>query len=170
MQSPRLDKLTVLRLALQHIKKFLTANREWKSLSDVPKFFAQIDLEHLCESAVDGFCMAVLRDRGRIVHVSEGVRNYLSIRKDELMNHSIYDLLHPKDVQNFKRQIYFEPAASSRSDTNHLLGTDGRDISEADSSLPFSDPTAPSCEGQSNSGCARSFFCSFKKDANCLSS
>ncbi|CDW53249.1 PAS 11 and HLH and PAS domain containing protein [Trichuris trichiura] len=155
-QSPRLDKLTVLRLALQHIKKFLTADREWKSLSDIPKFFAQVNLEQLCENAVDGFCMAVLRDRGRIVHISEAAYNYLSIRKDELMNHSIYDLLHPKDVQNFKKQIYFESTTPSKVETKRPFGADGRDISEADSSVTSCEPIGPSCEGQSNSGCARS--------------
>ncbi|KHJ48166.1 Helix-loop-helix DNA-binding domain protein [Trichuris suis] len=167
-QSPRLDKLTVLRLALQHIKKFLTADREWKSLSDIPKFFAQVNLEQLCENAVDGFCMAVLRDRGRIVHISDGAYNYLSIKKDELMNHSIYDLLHPKDVQNFKKQIYFESTAPSKVETKRSFGSDGRDI-EADSSMSSCEPVGPSCEGQSNSGCARSFFCRFKKDASSLS-
>ncbi|KRZ49097.1 Aryl hydrocarbon receptor nuclear translocator-like protein 1, partial [Trichinella nativa] len=158
--SPKLDKLTVLKFALQHIKRYLNANAKY--LSSVPKIFCEIDLDRLFEEAVDGFCMIVMKKCGRIAYASESVHQYLGYKRNDVLNKSFYDLIHPKDLLTFKKQIYtgneiFCP--QMRKENKSANKSLANPECESDCSHPSPEP---SFSDSQEFIASRSFFCRLK--------
>uniref|UniRef100_A0A803JME9 Aryl hydrocarbon receptor nuclear translocator like 2 n=1 Tax=Xenopus tropicalis TaxID=8364 RepID=A0A803JME9_XENTR len=73
------DKLTVLRMAVQHLKSL--------------------------KGKSDGFLFVIGCDRGEILFVSESVTKTLKYNQGDLMGKSLFDFLHPKDVAKVKEQL-----------------------------------------------------------------
>ena len=104
------DKLTILRMASSHMRNLrghtpaggsLGADSAYK-----PSFLTDQELKHLILEAADGFLFVAQCDTGNIIYVSDAVQPVLSHMPNEWTHRSLFDFVHPDDVD--KVSLYIE--------------------------------------------------------------
>ncbi|XP_075286440.1 uncharacterized protein LOC142362376 isoform X2 [Opisthocomus hoazin] len=167
----RLDKLSILRLAVGYlkVKSYLTAATDvgscvldqpgapggsrWRDL--------QVHGEPLPEGelllqALNGFVIAVTGD-GYIFYISPTVQDYLGFHQSDLIYQSVYELIHADDRATFHHQLHGTPAPGS---TQHAASA-----LPADQLLPAGCSTVsspPHLRPEEPSFVERSFVCRFR--------
>jgi len=70
-----------------------------------PSFLNDQELKHLILEAANGFLFVVACENGRVVYVTDSIAPVLSLRQEDWIGSSIYDLVHPDDVEKVREQL-----------------------------------------------------------------
>ena len=99
-QHKKLDKLTILRLAVTHMKKLQNNNAGGR-----PSFLSDQELKFLLLEAADGFLFVTHLNGGHLLYVSDTVTPVLGVLPREWYNSTIFDQVHPDDVRKVQEQL-----------------------------------------------------------------
>ncbi|XP_037532838.1 aryl hydrocarbon receptor nuclear translocator isoform X2 [Nematolebias whitei] len=111
------DKLTILRMAVSHMKTLRGTGNTNTDGSYKPSFLTDQELKHLILEAADGFLFVVSCETGRIVYVSDSVTPVLNQPQSEWLGSSLYDQLHPDDTEKLREQL----STSENNNTGRML-------------------------------------------------
>jgi len=101
------DKLTILRMAVAHIKSLrgITNTPPPNDGTYKPSFLTDNELKHLILEAADGFLFVVSCDTGRVIYVSDSVTPVLNHAQGDWFGASLYDYVHPEDQEKVREQL-----------------------------------------------------------------
>jgi PAS domain-containing protein len=113
-----------------------------------PSFLTDQELKHLILEAADGFLFVAQCDTGNIIYVSDAVQPVLSFSPNDWSHRSLFDFVHPDDLDKVKDQLSTQENSSTNS-TGRVLDLKTGTVKK---------------EGHSNSmrshiGSRRSFIC-----------
>ncbi|XP_041464012.1 aryl hydrocarbon receptor nuclear translocator 2-like isoform X2 [Lytechinus variegatus] len=109
------DKLTILRMAVSHMKSLRGTGNTSTEGTYKPSFLTDQELKHLILEAADGFLFVTSCESGRIIYVSDSVTPVLNQPQNDWIGGSIYDLVHTDDADKVREQLSTsEPHNSGR--------------------------------------------------------
>lgn len=99
------DKLTILRMAVSHMKSLRGTGNTSVDGTYKPSFLTDQELKHLILEAADGFLFVVACDTGKIIYVSDSVTPVLNQPQSEWFGSTLYDQVHSDDVDKLREQL-----------------------------------------------------------------
>lgn len=150
INSNKLDKFTVLRLALQHIKSLLGSARPAAGAASLykPSFVSDEEIKQLMKYSNEGFVLVADCDRAKILFTSQSTHRTVNHHSQDLLGRSLFDIIHPDDAELLKTQLL----TSDHGPRERLI-----DIKTGVSIKTESSPSF-----LSSAGSRRSFFCRVK--------
>ena len=117
---------------MQHIKSIHGNLDTYTEGHYKPPMLTDIELRNLILPNCDGFMFVVDTARGRILFVSESVNSSLNFSPQELTGQSLFDIIHPKDMNKIKEQLTSSSDVAPRDrliDSRTMLPVQGGEVS-----------------------------------------
>ncbi|XP_061077637.1 aryl hydrocarbon receptor nuclear translocator 2-like isoform X4 [Conger conger] len=111
------DKLTILRMAVSHMKSLRGTGNTSTDGAYKPSFLTEQELKHLILEAADGFLFVVATETGRVIYVSDSVTPVLNQLQADWFGSTLYEQVHPDDVDKLREQL----STSESSMTGRIL-------------------------------------------------
>ncbi|XP_015198430.1 aryl hydrocarbon receptor nuclear translocator 2 isoform X4 [Lepisosteus oculatus] len=111
------DKLTILRMAVSHMKSMRGTGNTSTDGAYKPSFLTEQELKHLILEAADGFLFVVAAETGRVIYVSDSVTPVLNHPQSEWFGSTLFEQVHPDDVEKLREQL----STSENSMTGRIL-------------------------------------------------
>ncbi|XP_040270080.1 aryl hydrocarbon receptor nuclear translocator 2 isoform X1 [Bufo bufo] len=111
------DKLTILRMAVSHMKSMRGTGNKSTDGAYKPSFLTEQELKHLILEAADGFLFVVAAETGRVIFVSDSVTPVLNQPQSEWFGSTLYEQTHPDDIEKLREQL----CTSENSMTGRIL-------------------------------------------------
>uniref|UniRef100_A0A672SG45 Aryl hydrocarbon receptor nuclear translocator 2 n=1 Tax=Sinocyclocheilus grahami TaxID=75366 RepID=A0A672SG45_SINGR len=111
------DKLTILRMAVSHMKSMRGTGNTSTDGAYKPSFLTEQELKHLILEAADGFLFVVAAETGRVIYVSDSVTPVLNHPQSEWFGSTLFEQVHPDDVDKLREQL----STSENSMTGRIL-------------------------------------------------
>ncbi|CAJ0938634.1 unnamed protein product [Ranitomeya imitator] len=99
------DKLTILRMAVSHMKSMRGTGNKSTDGAYKPSFLTEQELKHLILEAADGFLFVVAAETGRVIFVSDSVTPVLNQPQSEWFGSTLYEQTHPDDIEKLREQL-----------------------------------------------------------------
>ncbi|ROI48894.1 Aryl hydrocarbon receptor nuclear translocator 2 [Anabarilius grahami] len=99
------DKLTILRMAVSHMKSMRGTGNTSTDGAYKPSFLTEQELKHLILEAADGFLFVVAAETGRVIYVSDSVTPVLNHPQSEWFGSTLFEQVHPDDVDKLREQL-----------------------------------------------------------------
>ncbi|KAJ8249322.1 hypothetical protein GJAV_G00233550 [Gymnothorax javanicus] len=99
------DKLTILRMAVSHMKGLRGTGNTSTDGAYKPSFLTEQELKHLILEAADGFLFVVATETGRVIYVSDSVTPVLNQLQADWFGSTLYEQVHPDDVDKLREQL-----------------------------------------------------------------
>uniref|UniRef100_UPI00358E3C5E aryl hydrocarbon receptor nuclear translocator 2-like isoform X6 n=1 Tax=Myxine glutinosa TaxID=7769 RepID=UPI00358E3C5E len=99
------DKLTILRMAVSHMKSLRGTGNTPTEGAYKPSFLTDQELKHLILEAADGFLFVVTCELGNVIFVSDSVTPVLNQPQSGWFGGTLYDQTHPDDVEKLRDQL-----------------------------------------------------------------
>ena len=141
-ESPRkMDKISILRLAAAFLRMRYTVGRG--TVDFLPRELGELDLEkYIVDNLIEsGGFFIVITTTGKIVYVSRQVQEHLGHTQADLLGHSLYTFIHPKDHEELTKNLTpDEMQGLVSSSTPHITdGVNDNSNSSEDSTTPKND-------------------------------
>ncbi|CAJ0575360.1 unnamed protein product, partial [Mesorhabditis spiculigera] len=109
------DKLTILRMAVSHMKAIRGAGGAPQDEANYkPSFLTDQELKHLILEAANGFLFVTCCHTGRVLYVSDSITPVLNLKQEEWLNRNLQELIHPDDQEKIRDQLCGSEAALTR--------------------------------------------------------
>ncbi|XP_075714274.1 aryl hydrocarbon receptor nuclear translocator 2 isoform X4 [Rhinoderma darwinii] len=99
------DKLTILRMAVSHMKSMRGTGNKSTDGAYKPSFLTEQELKHLILEAADGFLFVVASETGRVIYVSDSVTPVLNQPQSDWFGSTLYEQTHPDDIEKLREQL-----------------------------------------------------------------
>lgn len=99
------DKLTILRMAVSHMKTLRGTGNTSTDGSYKPSFLTDQELKHLILEAADGFLFVIQCDTGRVIYVSDSIVPVLHQSQADWFGKMMDELVHPDDIEKVREQL-----------------------------------------------------------------
>lgn len=163
----KFDKLTVLRMAVQHVKSLRSSLCSFSSFHLRPSFLSSgnllknLILQMASQEAQDNLFMVVSCDSGKLLFVSQSSQDILNQDQNDLVGQCLFDLLHKDDVSKVKEQIsYFNLMPKQMLIDSKTLQPIKHNQRQSFSQLQNHSNSTP------QPGARRSFFCRMRSGGN----
>lgn len=106
-KSKKTDKLSVLKIAVQHMKNLKASNSVLNDSFLCQSFINFQELQALMLNRPDEFLLVLKCDTGKILYVSDSCFNAIGYHPKEILEKLLFEVIHPSDIKQVKDQLVY---------------------------------------------------------------